>query len=89
MEDCNESSLHLDYGLMAQSSALADIIRETALQIEENMITPNQKPIDMNLIEILKQRRKSQLRGGAEVQESLNMPCIMSKGSDKAWKDVK
>lgn len=32
-----ESSLHLDYQLMVQSSALAEIIKETAAQIEENM----------------------------------------------------
>lgn len=33
-----ESSLHLDYQLMVQSSALAEIIKETAAQIEENML---------------------------------------------------
>lgn len=62
--DYQEPSLNLDYELMVHSSALAEVIRETAQQIEENMITPIAKPsIDMNLIESLKQRRKSQLRG--------------------------
>ncbi len=47
-------SLHLDYQLMIQSSALATLIRDTATQIEQNMISPNSRPIDMDLIEAMK-----------------------------------
>ncbi len=56
-----ESSLHLDYELMVKSSALAEVIRETAAQIEENMIAPVSRQIDMTLIEALKQRRQANM----------------------------
>jgi hypothetical protein len=46
---------------MVQSSALAEVIKETAAIIEENMLSPNLRAIDMSLIESLKMRRKQQL----------------------------
>ncbi len=39
---------------MTQNSALSNLIRETASLIEENMLAPQQKQIDMSLIESLK-----------------------------------
>ena len=57
--DQEESSLHLDFQLMVQSSALSAVIKETAALIEENMLSPNYtRQIDMSLIEALKSRRK-------------------------------
>lgn len=50
---------------MIQSSALSNVIRETAALIEENMLSPHLRQIDMSLIESLKQRRREQLMDAA------------------------
>jgi hypothetical protein len=55
-----EPSLHLDFQLMVHNSALSNLIKETATIIEENMLSPHLRQIDMSLIESIKQRRKDQ-----------------------------
>ena len=59
------SASKLNYTLMFEQSNLGNIIREKALEIEENMrmVSPyTHRNIDMKLIESLKQRRKESER---------------------------
>jgi hypothetical protein len=59
------SASKLNYTLMFEQSNLGNIIREKALEIEENMrmVSPHtHRNIDMKLIESLKQRRKESER---------------------------
>ena len=68
---------------MAQScSNLHSVIQSSAAQIEENMVATLQRDIDLPLIEFMKQRRREQLAGFGNTQEStttVNMEETMVK----------
>lgn len=49
-----EPSLHFDFQLMTHNSDLSNLIKETASIIEENMLSPHLRQIDMSLIESIK-----------------------------------
>mmetsp|Transcript_28405 Transcript_28405/g.27356 ORF Transcript_28405/g.27356 Transcript_28405/m.27356 type:complete len:226 (+) Transcript_28405:1466-2143(+) len=58
-----EEKKEMDYNVMLEDSVLGNLIREKALQIEENMNRSGcEKKIDMGLIESLKQKRKDSER---------------------------
>lgn len=61
MVGCAEEPLDLNYQLMIESSTFADLIKKTAVEIEQNMkASPQRRNIDMSIIEQLKQRRMEQ-----------------------------